>query len=265
MEPPKYKYIYGPVSSWRLGRSLGIDPISSFQKTCTFDCVYCQSGRTEVFSARREVFVPTEALIRELNSLPEVSVDYVTFAGQGEPTLAKNLGGMIRAVKMIRKEKVAVITNASLIARKDVAEDLLLADLVEAKLDAFSPESFKAINRPMPEILWEDMVGGLRAFQKVFKGYLTLQVMLIESNKVSAAALAEIAHHIAPNEIEINTPLRACAVKPLPIEEIEEITAIFRRICGSESKVRNVYEVKREQIQPFCRPSTERRRGKERS
>ena len=112
MEPPKYKYIYGPVSSWRLGRSLGIDPISSFQKTCTFDCVYCQSGRTEVFSTRREVFVPTEALIQELNSLPEVSIDYITFAGNGEPTLAKNLGGMIRAVKIIRREKIAVITNS---------------------------------------------------------------------------------------------------------------------------------------------------------
>lgn len=263
MEPPKYKYIYGPVSSWRLGRSLGIDPISSFQKTCTFDCVYCQSGRTEVFSARREIFVPTEALIRELNSLPEVSVDYVTFAGQGEPTLAKNLGGMIRAVKMIRKEKVAVITNSSLINRKDVVEDLLLADLVEAKLDTSSAESCKVVNRPMPEILWEDMVEGLKAFRKVFKGCLTLQVMFMASNKASAAAIAQIAHQIAPNEIEINTPLRACAVKPLSIEEIEEITAIFRGICGAESKVRSVYEVKREKIQPFCQPSTERRRGKE--
>ena len=265
MEQPKFKYIYGPVSSWRLGRSLGIDPISSFQKTCTFDCVYCQSGRTEVFSDRREIFVPTEALIHELNSLPEVSVDYVTFAGHGEPTLAKNLGGMIRAVKMIRKEKVAVITNSSLVDRKDVVEDLLLADLVEAKLDAFSPESFQVINRPMPEILWGDMVEGLKMFRTVFKGYLTLQIMFLASNKASVAAIAEIAHQIAPNEIEINTPLRACAVKPLSIEEIEEITAIFRGICGAESKVRNVYEVKREKIQPFCQPSTERRRGKENS
>ena len=265
MEPPKYKYIYGPVSSWRLGRSLGIDPISSFQKTCTFDCVYCQSGRTEVFSTRREVFVPTEALIQELNSLPEVSIDYITFAGNGEPTLAKNLGGMIRAVKIIRREKIAVITNSSLIDRKDVVEDLLLADLVEAKLDASSAESFKAVNRPMPEILWEDMVEGLKAFRKVFHGYLTLQVMFMASNKACADALAKIALQIAPNEIEINTPLRACAVKPLSIEEITEITAIFRGICGDGIKVRNVYEVKREKIQPFCQPSTERRRGKENS
>ncbi|MFA7255323.1 MAG: radical SAM protein [Candidatus Omnitrophota bacterium] len=263
MEAPKYKYIYGPVSSWRLGRSLGIDPISSFQKTCTFDCVYCQAGKTEVLSSTREVFVPTEALIHELNSLPEVPLDYITFAGNGEPTLAKNLGEMIRAVKMVRKEKIAVITNASLIDRKDVVEDLLLADLVEAKLDASSAASFKAVNQPMPEILWEDIVEGLKAFRKVYKGHLTLQVMFIASNKACAAALAKIAHQIGPDEIEINTPLRRCAVQPLSIEDIEEITAVFRGICGDKIKVRSVYEKKREKSQPFCHPSTERRRGKE--
>ena len=265
MEPPKYKYIYGPVSSWRLGRSLGIDPISSFQKTCTFDCAYCQSGRTEVFSCQREIFVPTEALMHELHSLPEVAIDYITFAGSGEPTLAKNLGGMIRAVKMVRSEKVAVITNSSLIDRQDVVEDLLLANLVEAKLDASSAESFKMVNRPMSEVRWEDMVEGLKAFRKVYHGEMTLQVMFIASNKACAAAIAKIAHQIGPSEVKINTPLRACPVKPLSIEEIEEITAIFRGICGAGIKVRNVYETKREKIRPFCRPSTERRRGKEES
>lgn len=263
MEQPKYKYIYGPVASWRLGRSLGIDPISSFQKVCTFDCVYCQAGKTEVFSNTREVFVPTDALIHELRSLPEVPIDYITFAGNGEPTLAKNLGEMIRAVRMVRNEKIAVITNASLIDRKDVVEDLLFADLVEAKLDASSAESFKAVNQPMPEILWEDVVEGLKAFRKVYKGHLTLQVMFVAGNKACAAAIAKIVHQIGPDEVEVNTPLRASAVRPLSIEEIEEITAIFRGICGDTVKVRSVYEVKREQIQPFCQPSTERRRGKE--
>jgi len=263
MEQPKYKYIYGPVSSWRLGQSLGIDPIASFQKICTFDCVYCQAGRTEVFSAQREVFVPTEALIHELRSLPDISIDYITFAGNGEPTLAKNLGEMIRAVKMVRNEKVAVITNASLISRKDVVEDLLFADLVEAKLDASSAVSFQAVNRPMPEIVLEDIVEGLKAFRKVYRGHLTLQIMFVSSNKDCAAALAKIAHQIGPAEVKVNTPLRACAVKPLSIEDIAEITAIFRGICGAGIKVRSVYETKQEKSRPFCQQVTERRRGKE--
>jgi wyosine [tRNA(Phe)-imidazoG37] synthetase (radical SAM superfamily) len=263
MEEPKYKYIYGPVSSWRLGRSLGIDPISSFQKTCSFDCVYCQAGRTEVLSDRREIFVPTQALIHELRTVPDVPVDYITFAGNGEPTLAANLGEMIRAVKLVRNEKIAVITNSSLIDRKDVIDDLLLADLVEAKLDASSSESFHVVNRPMAEIRWEDIVEGLKAFRSVYRGHLVLQVMFVPSNQANAPAMGKLAHEIGPDEIEINTPLRACAVKPLPIEDMERITAIFRGICGEKIKVRSVYEVQREKSKPFCEPSTERRRGKE--
>lgn len=263
MESSQYKYIYGPVSSWRLGRSLGIDPISSFQKICTFDCVYCQAGRTEVLSNKREVFVPTEVLMHELRSVPDIALDYITFAGNGEPTLAKNLGEMIRGIKMFRTEKIAVITNASLIDRTDVVEDLLLADLVEAKLDASSAGSFQSVNQPMPEIRWEDIVEGLKAFRKVYHGHLTLQVMFVASNKSCAAALAKIAHQIGPEEVEINTPLRACAVKPLSIGDMEEITAIFRGICGGAIKVRSVYEAKREKSLPFCQPSTDRRRGKE--
>lgn len=263
MEQSKYKFIYGPVSSWRLGRSLGIDPISLFQKTCTFDCVYCQAGRTEIFSGKREIFVPTESLIRELRSIPEVLLDSITFAGNGEPTLAENLGEMIRAVRKIRNEKISVITNASLIDRRDVMEDLLLADIVEAKLDASSAALFQTVSRPMPEILWENIVKGLKVFRKLYQGHLTLQVMFVASNKACAEAVAKIACQIIPEEVEINTPLRACAVQPLSREEIEEIASIFRGICGTKIKVRTVYEAKREKSRPFCQPSTERRRGKE--
>ena len=263
MEQPQYKYIYGPVASWRIGKSLGIDPISSLEKTCTFDCVYCQAGRTEIFSDKREVFVPTEALTHELRSLPNVPIDYITFAGNGEPTLAKNLGEMIRAVKMIRHEKIAVITNASLISRKDVVEDLLLADLVEAKLDASSAASFKAVNQPMMEILWEDVMAGLKAFRKVFQGRLTLQIMFVASNKSCAAAIAKQALEIAPDLIEINTPLRISPAKPLSPEDLAEVAGIFRGICGDKIPARSVYEAKREKSKPFSQPLTERRRGKE--
>ena len=263
MEHHKFHYIYGPVSSWRLGRSLGVDPVSSAQKTCTFDCVYCQAGRTEFFSCERELFVSTGDLVDELRSLPEFEVDYITFAGNGEPTLSKNLGEMIRAVKMIRPEKIAVITNASLVNRKDVLEDLLLADLVEAKLDASSAASLKIINQPMPEILWSNIEEGLKAFRTFYKGHLTLQIMFVASNKALAEEIARVALEIGPDEIEINTPLRASPVKPLSLEVIEEIKAIFQGICGSRIKVRSVYEAKREKSRPFCQPSTERRRGKE--
>lgn len=263
MENPKYKYIYGPVSSWRLGKSLGIDPISSVHKVCTFDCIYCQAGRTEVFQAIRKIFVPTKAILEELQMLPEVSVDYITFAGNGEPTLAKNLGGMIRAIRKIRSEKIAVITNASLIHHRDVQADLLLADLVEAKIDAFSSDSMEKINHPMPEISWENVVAGLKTFQEFFKNRLTLQIMFVQANKEYASQIAKLVSEICPDEIEINTPLRACAVRPLDPDEIDEITRVFRSQCIKRIKIRSVYESKREKSKPLCQHSTERRRGKE--
>ena len=263
MERPEYKYIYGPVSSWRLGKSLGIDPVSSMQNTCSFDCVYCQAGRTEFLTGERELFVSTEDLVDELRSLPEVEIDYITFAGNGEPTLAKNLGEMIRAVKIFRKEKVAVITNASLIDRHDVQEDLLLADLVEAKLDAGSLDSLNKINRPATGILWENILGGLKAFRKIYHGRLVLQVMFVLANQRLAREIAKLACDISPDEIEINTPLRVNPVRPMAPEPLDEITRIFREACGDAIKVRSVYESSRKQSQPFCQKATERRRGKE--
>lgn len=265
MAQSRYNYIYGPVSSWRIGRSLGVDPVSSAQKTCTFDCVYCQAGPTEFFPDKRKLFVSTEDLVDELRSLPEVEVDYITFAGNGEPTLAKNLGEMIRAVKIFRKEKVAVITNASLIEHADVQKDLLLADLVEVKLDASSPESLCHVNHPMPKIQLDGILKGIAAFRRIYKGHLALQVMFVASNKACAADIAKIALQIGPDEIEINTPLRACAVRPLLPEELTDVAEIFRKICGDRIKVRSVYEAKREKSRPFCQDSTDKRRGKETS
>ena len=99
MSKSGYRYIYGPVSSWRLGRSLGVDPISAKEKICTFDCVYCQLGRTKTFSSERREFVRIKDVIHEIQTLPLPPIDYITFSGAGEPTLAKNLGGMIKAVK----------------------------------------------------------------------------------------------------------------------------------------------------------------------
>lgn len=115
----------------------------------------------------------------------------------------------------------------------------------------------------MPEILWEDITEGLKAFRKVFQGRLTLQIMFVASNKSCAAAIAKAALEIAPDLIEINTPLRASPAKPLLPEDLAEVTGIFRRICGDKIQVRSVYEAKREKSKPFSQPLTERRRGKE--
>ena len=131
----KYQYIYGPVSSWRLGSSLGVDPLSQKEKICSFDCLYCQLGKTRILTETRKLYVSKEDILKEFQDLPDISTDYITFSGRGEPTLAENLGQMISAVKAIRPEPIAVITNSSLMGRQDVREEISGADFVICKLD----------------------------------------------------------------------------------------------------------------------------------
>lgn len=252
-----FKYIYGPVSSWRLGSSLGIDPISGKRKVCTFDCIYCQLGRTEVFKDKREIFIPTEKLIEEIKSLPPIKIDYITFSGRGEPTLAKNLGEMIKEIKKIKKERIAVITNSSLIDRKDVQKDLSLADFVMLKLDVPIETLFTKINRPMQDIEFSKILKGIKEFKSIYKGKVGLQIMFIDENKDYAKDLARLAREINPDEVQINTPLRPCKVRPLSRKELDIIKRFFEGM-----RVLSVYEGEKKIVETFSKTGTLKRRGK---
>ena len=257
MTQNKYSYIYGPVSSWRLGASLGIGPVSTKEKTCTFDCVYCQAGKTQVFDIERKVFIPTEKVINEIKSLPPSKIDYITFSGRSEPTLAKNLGEMIAGIKKIRKEKIAVITNSSLIDRYDVREDLKLADFVMVKLDASTKGLFLKINKPAEAIEFDKALKGIKEFRSSYKGRLALQIMFIDENKDYAKDLAMLAKKISPDEVQINTPLRPCKKKPLSREELDNIKKYFKNI-----NVISVYDIRKKEVKSFSKEDTLKRRGK---
>ena len=142
-----FQYVFGPVRSWRLGRSLGIDPLSSKDKICNMDCIYCQLGKTAHLTNERKIYVPTQDVMDEISRIPLHFVDHITFAGRGEPTLALNLGEMIRGIKAIRQEKVAVLTNSSLMNLKEVRDDLMAADFVLAKLDAGNQSFFETVDQ----------------------------------------------------------------------------------------------------------------------
>ncbi|MCX5782327.1 MAG: radical SAM protein [Elusimicrobia bacterium] len=257
-----YHCIYGPVASWRLGVSLGIDPISMSYKVCSFDCLYCQIGRTKVLSTKRECFATTDEIIGELKTITKEGIDYITFAGAGEPTLAGNLGRIIQKVKAVRLEKVAVITNSSILNDPEVRSELLMADKVIVKLDAADEKTFKKINRPAKEVKFKNILQGLRDFRKEFKGELAVQIMVIKENKKSAKEIAKLAYSISPDEIQINTPLRPCPVEPLGKKEITAIIEEFKILCP-KTRILSVYgpreEIKTESISG---KDTLRRRGK---
>ena len=261
----RFKYIYGPVYSWRLGMSLGIDPLTPSglpagqagkRKICNFDCPYCQLGRTAEFYTEREDFVPVETILTEIKALPLRKIDCYTFSGRGEPTLAKNLGVMIRAVREVTGTKVAVITNAGLIDRPDVQEDLFSADWVLAKLDAADQASFGQVDIPAKGIEFQCVVDGIKTFKKKFKGKLALQVMFVEGNKRYAPEIARIARDIDPAEVQINTPLRPGAMVPLSPEEFKNILTHFRGLPAV-----SVYEAERKTIEPLDEKATILRHG----
>jgi wyosine [tRNA(Phe)-imidazoG37] synthetase (radical SAM superfamily) len=256
MNKEDLKYIYGPVYSWRMGMSLGIDPVSSQKKICNFDCVYCQLGHSAEVYAKREEFVPVDEIIKEIKSLPPLDIDYYTFSGRGEPTLAKNLGVMIRAVREATGGQVAVITNAALINEKSVQEDLMLADLVLAKLDAFDEDSLKGINVPAKDIDFKRIVDGIKTFRKSFKGKLALQIMFLEQNKGEAEAIGKIAKEIGPDEVQINTPLRPSGTVPLTEEDLLGIKKYFAGLSAT-----TVYERERRNVEPLDEKQTILRHG----
>ncbi len=161
---------------------MGVDLLSQKDKICSFDCLYCQLGKTGSLTATRKRYVSNEDILEEIRALPQISIDYITFSGRGEPTLAKNLGQMIDAVKTIRQEPIAVITNSSLMGRQDVREELAGADFVICKLDAFSQESFEMINQPLKGIKFDTILEGIKEFKRHFQGRLALQLMFLKEN-----------------------------------------------------------------------------------
>ncbi len=251
-----FKYIYGPVPSWRLGSSLGVDLLSGKDKFCTFDCIYCQLGRTKVLTAKRRLYVSTAEVLAEIKALPNIHIDYITFSGRGEPTLALNLGKTIKAIKRLRREPIAVLTNASLLNRKDVRKELSEADFVLAKLDADSQALLKRINRPAKKISFTGILKGIKQFRKEYQGKLALQMMFMRANKGSVKNMARLARDIRPDEVQIGTPVRPCAIKPLSRSAITEIKKYFVGI-----KVISLYDVRRVSVQPINVKDTASRRG----
>jgi len=257
MQKRNFRYIYGPLFSWRLGISLGIDLLSHKQKICNFNCIYCQLGETLRFTEKPRVYVKACEIIEELERLSGIKIDYITFSGRGEPTLAKNLGEVIEGVKKLKIAPVAILTNASLIEQVQISENLSLADFVIAKLDAYSQESLEKINQPAKTIRFEKILQGIKRFRKEFKGKFALQMMFVEENKEDTRRLAKLAGQICPDEIQINTPLRPCMVKPLSKEEIEKIKKYF-----SGLNFISVYDVQPKKVIPLSKKGTLRRRGK---
>lgn len=210
---------YGPVPSRRLGQSLGINNIPA--KTCSYSCLYCQLGNTTRMLVERAAFYQAEAIAQNVNDrVQQVRkkgelVDYLTFVPDGEPTLDANLGTEIELLRPLGI-KIAVITNASLIWRKDVRRDLQQADWVSLKIDTVSEETWHRINRPHRSLRLEAVLAGMLQFVADFSGELATETMLIEGINDGGEQIERTSDFLAqlkPGKAYLAVPTRPPAEK----------------------------------------------------
>jgi wyosine [tRNA(Phe)-imidazoG37] synthetase (radical SAM superfamily) len=230
----RYKYLYGPVPSRRLGRSLGIDLVP--HKICTYDCIYCQIGKTTEKTLVRKEYVPVREILEEVGRFLQEetsSTDVLSLTGSGEPTLHSQIRSAIEGIKAITSIPVAVITNGSLLYEEEVRQNLLRADLVLPSLDAVSSEVFRKINRPRKGFSVEKVIEGLVKFRKVYEGQIWLEILFckgVNDSKEELERMKKTVERIAPDRIHLNTVVRPPSEKwavPLNQKEMEEIRAFF--------------------------------------
>jgi wyosine [tRNA(Phe)-imidazoG37] synthetase (radical SAM superfamily) len=204
-----YKYLFGPVNSRRLGISLGVDMVTF--KTCSLNCVYCECGDTTALSCERKEYVSFEALKHELNDYlaKNPKLDYVTFAGSGEPTLNSSLGRIVDFVKNSYPQyKTALLTNGTLFYDPQVRRDCLNFDLICPSLDAVSDEAFAAVNRPDKALDNKKVIDGLIQFAHEYKGIMWVEVFIVPDINDSESELKlfkETLTKIQPQRVQLNS------------------------------------------------------------
>lgn len=228
-----YRYLFGPVPSRRLGRSLGVDLTP--HKTCSFDCIFCQLGRTTSRTVTRRAYVPVSEVIDELRDWFHQGgqADFITLSGSGEPTLHSGFGDIIDAAQILTPFPVALLTNGSMLRDPEVQEAAIQADVVKVSLSAWDQHSFEQINRPHPDIKFEDIIEDVSALRQMYSGELWVEVFIVWGVNSTAADVARIAEKVClveADRVQLNTAVRPPAerfVRPVPQKQLEALADMF--------------------------------------
>ncbi len=228
--------VFGPVPSRRLGKSIGINHIP--HKICTYSCAYCQIGHSLKMSIERTSFYNPTEIISELREKLKVlkangeKIDYITFVPDGEPTLDKNLGELIRKTKEF-EIPVAVITNSSLLSMEEVRNHLFEADWVSVKVDSVIEETWRKIDHPHRDLSLERILEGILMFAQMYEGILVSETMVVKElndDQENAEATSSYLQKLQPAYCYISIPTRPPAeswVQPPDEDAINTIYQIF--------------------------------------
>jgi wyosine [tRNA(Phe)-imidazoG37] synthetase (radical SAM superfamily) len=238
--------VFGPVPSRRLGRSLGVDTVPL--KTCNWNCVYCQLGRSTPIVHERKEYLRTSVIHQELadalRAVPAQQIDWITFVASGEGTLHVDVGDLVRQATQMTDIPVAVVTNGSLLHLDEVREGLAAADAVMPTLDAADPDLYRRINRPHPAFTFDQHVEGLRRFARMRRrAGLWIEVMLVSGLNDTLPALTDLRRlldDINPDQIHLTLPTR-CPAEPWVQPPDHERLMVIQTILGPRATLASTY------------------------
>ena len=205
----KHSLLFGPVPSRRLGISLGVDLVP--YKTCTMDCIYCESGCTTNLTLKREEFFPTEDVLSELGAYlaSNPNLDYITFSGAGEPTLHSGIGDVISFIKNSYPQyKIALLTNGMLLSDEKTFNDVKSVDLIVPSLDAADEETFQKINRPSAGFDFSLLIESFRGFHQISDAEFILEIFIVPGLNDTPERLtgfAKAIKYINPDKVQLNS------------------------------------------------------------
>ena len=224
-----YRYLFGPVRSRRLGRSLGIDLVPP--KVCTYDCPYCQVGVTTDKTLTRREYVPVAEVLAEFDHwlAHDGQADCVTLAGGGEPTLHARFGEVIDALGARCKFRRILLSNGSLFFLPEVRAAAVKADVVKATLSAWDQSSFEQAHHPHPELRFQAFIEGLKAFRSEFRGEYWIEVFAVPGLNDTFGQMKRIAGLV--RQVSPDRPARDGAILPVTAERLAEFAQLFAPVA----------------------------------
>lgn len=229
-----FRHLFGPVLSRRLGLSLGVELVP--EKTCSYDCVFCQIGRTPHTTLERARFVPEAEVLAEFETWLSGGgkADHITLAGAGEPTLHAGFGEVIDGLRALSAIPTVLMSNGSLFFLPEVRAAAAKADIVKVSMSGWDDASWRRVNRPHPALRFDQMLDGLRMFVASHHGALWVEVFLVRGVNDAPEQVARIAalvNPLRPDRVHLNTVVRPPAdpdTSAVAEESMRILASLFR-------------------------------------
>ncbi len=243
--------VYGPVRSRRLGNSLGINPLPLSRKVCSSNCVYCQYGWTlsengtgETLKRSWELVPAIEESFRAF-AADGIPVDYITFAGNGEPTLHPDLEALVHQVKRLRDQyfpsaKVGILSDATQAHRPHVARALRALDVRYMKCDGGDEATWRAVTQPLGAVDWNTMIAALKNLPDIILQSMFIQGSVDNTQPEHIEVWISLVGEIRPLSVQVYTVDRAPAdagVQKVPLERLEAIATLLTSRTGIPADV----------------------------